>query len=78
MAFASQQEMLAVGRDTLARAQALRRELLQARTRDFKTVLVPGDDAMIGRYLDVELTGTTGSTFTGTVVQERRALPMAG
>jgi tRNA-2-methylthio-N6-dimethylallyladenosine synthase len=53
-------------------------ELVQARTRDFKTVLIPGDAAMIGQYLNVELTGTTGSTFTGQVVRERRPLPMAG
>ena len=53
-------------------------ELVQARTRDFKTVLVPGDAAMIGRYLNVELTGTTGSTFTGQIVRERQPLPMAG
>ena len=37
---------------------------------------------MIGRYLTVELTGTTGSTFTGAVVeaprQTRASLPMAG
>ncbi|HEY8175302.1 MAG TPA: TRAM domain-containing protein, partial [Gemmatimonadaceae bacterium] len=52
-------------------------ELLQARTRDFRTVLVPGDDSMIGRYLTVELTGTTGSTFTGAVVRDRAPLPMA-
>jgi tRNA-2-methylthio-N6-dimethylallyladenosine synthase len=51
---------------------------VQARTRDFKTVLIPGDAAMIGQYLNVELTGTTGSTFTGQVVRERRPLPMAG
>jgi tRNA-2-methylthio-N6-dimethylallyladenosine synthase len=53
-------------------------DLLQARTRDFKTVLVPGDVALLGRYLHVELTGTTGSTFTGQVVPERQPLPMAG
>ena len=52
-------------------------ELLQARTRDFRTVLVPGDASMIGRYLTVELTGTTGSTFTGAVVRDRAPLPMA-
>jgi tRNA-2-methylthio-N6-dimethylallyladenosine synthase len=51
--------------------------LLQARSRDFKTVIVPGDSSMIGSYLTVELTGTTGSTFTGAVVAERSALPMA-
>ena len=55
--------------------------LVQTRTRDFKTVLVPGDVSMLGQYLDVELTGTTGSTFTGAVVKptrERQPLPMAG
>ena len=40
--------------------------------------LVPGDASMLGRYLTVELTGTTGSTFTGSVVRERQPLPMAG
>jgi tRNA-2-methylthio-N6-dimethylallyladenosine synthase len=53
-------------------------ELVQARTRDFKTVLLPGDETLVGRYLTVELTGTTGSTFTGAVVRERLPLPMAG
>jgi tRNA-2-methylthio-N6-dimethylallyladenosine synthase len=53
-------------------------DLLQARTRDFKTVLVPGDESMLGRYLTVEITGTTGSTFTGAPVRERQPLPMAG
>ena len=56
-------------------------ELLQARTRDFRTVLVPADAASIGQYMTVELTGTTGSTFTGAVVEnraERRPLPLAG
>jgi tRNA-2-methylthio-N6-dimethylallyladenosine synthase len=53
-------------------------DLLQARTRDFKTVLVPGGASMLGQYLIVELTGTTGSTFTGQVVRERQPLPLAG
>jgi tRNA-2-methylthio-N6-dimethylallyladenosine synthase len=52
-------------------------ELVQTRTRDFKTVLVPGDPSMVGQYLNVELTGTTGSTFTGQIVRERQPLPMA-
>jgi tRNA-2-methylthio-N6-dimethylallyladenosine synthase len=47
-------------------------ELLQARTRDFRTVLVPGDASMLGQYFTVELTGTTGSTFTGQIAPERR------
>jgi tRNA-2-methylthio-N6-dimethylallyladenosine synthase len=53
-------------------------DLLQTRTRDFKTVLVPGGEEMVGRYLTVEITGTTGSTFTGVPVRERQLLPMAG
>lgn len=52
--------------------------LLQARSRDFKTVMVPADAASIGDYLNVELTGTTGATFTGTPVRKRAPLPMAG
>ena len=50
-------------------------DLLQARSRDFRTVMVPADAAAIGDYLTVELTGTTGSTFTGTPVRERAPLP---
>jgi tRNA-2-methylthio-N6-dimethylallyladenosine synthase len=52
-------------------------ELIQTRTRDFKTVLIPGDASMLGSYATVELTGTTGSTFTGQIVRERQPLPMA-
>jgi tRNA-2-methylthio-N6-dimethylallyladenosine synthase len=56
-------------------------ELLQARSRDFKTVMVPADAGAIGDYLTVTLTGTTGATFTGTPlsavagVVERKPLP---
>jgi tRNA-2-methylthio-N6-dimethylallyladenosine synthase len=62
-------------------------ELLQARTRDFKTVMVPADAGRIGDYLTVVLTGTTGATFTGTPVADslpfaaarvRQPLPIAG
>ncbi len=52
--------------------------LLQGRTRRHHTVLVPGDESLIGSYRTVELTGTTGSTFTGAVVSSRAALPLAG
>ncbi len=52
-------------------------DMLQARSRDFKTVIVPGALSMIGSYLTVELTGTTGSTFTGTPVSPRAPLPVA-
>ena len=64
-------------REVLIEKEARRGGLLQARTRDFKTVIVPGDPTMIGTYATVELTGTTGSTFTGTVVRERLPLPVA-
>jgi tRNA-2-methylthio-N6-dimethylallyladenosine synthase len=51
---------------------------LQTRSRDFRTIMVPADCAGIGDYLTVELTGTTGATFTGTPVRGRAPLPMAG
>jgi tRNA-2-methylthio-N6-dimethylallyladenosine synthase len=71
-------QLLGTKYEVLVEKGARRGELLQARTRDFKTVLLPGDDSMIGRYFNVELTGTTGSTFTGTIVRERQPLPLAG
>jgi tRNA-2-methylthio-N6-dimethylallyladenosine synthase len=64
--------------EVLVEKEARKGELFQARSRDFKTVLVPGTPESIGTYLTVELTGTTGATFTGTPVAERQALPMAG
>jgi tRNA-2-methylthio-N6-dimethylallyladenosine synthase len=64
-------------REVLIEKEARRGGLLQARTRDFKTVIVPGDTDMIGTYATVELTGTTGSTFTGAIVRERAPLPVA-
>ncbi|HEV8364482.1 MAG TPA: tRNA (N6-isopentenyl adenosine(37)-C2)-methylthiotransferase MiaB [Gemmatimonadaceae bacterium] len=70
--------LLGQRREVLVEKWAKRGELLQSRTRDHKTVLVPGDDKMIGRYLTVELTGTTGSTFIGAPMAERVLLPMAG
>ena len=69
--------LLGARREVLVEKAARRGGLLQARTRDFKTVLVPGDESLIGRYLTVELTGTTGSTFTGAAVRERQPLPVA-
>jgi tRNA-2-methylthio-N6-dimethylallyladenosine synthase len=69
--------LLGQRREVLVEKEARRGGLLQARTREFKTVLVPGDASMIGSYRTVELTGTTGSTFTGTIVTPRAALPMA-
>jgi tRNA-2-methylthio-N6-dimethylallyladenosine synthase len=64
--------------EVMVEKEARKGDLMQARSRDFKTVLVPGGPELIGRYLTVELTGTTGATFTGTPVQERQPLPMAG
>jgi tRNA-2-methylthio-N6-dimethylallyladenosine synthase len=64
--------------EVLVEKEARKGDLFQARSRDFKTVLVPGTPASIGTYFTVELTGTTGATFTGTPVAERQALPLAG
>jgi tRNA-2-methylthio-N6-dimethylallyladenosine synthase len=63
--------------EVLVEKVSRRGELLQGRTREHRTVLIPGDESMIGAYLTVELTGTTGSTFTGAIVRERAALPLA-
>jgi tRNA-2-methylthio-N6-dimethylallyladenosine synthase len=72
--------LLGTRHEVLVEKEARRGDLLQARTRDFKTVLVPADQAAVGDYLTVELTGTTGSTFTGAVIRDeptrRAALPM--
>ena len=70
-------KLLGERREVLVEKSARRGGLLQCRTRDFKTVMIPGDVSLIGRYLQVELTGTTGSTFLGQVVRQRTALPMA-
>ena len=74
-----ERNMLSLGerREVLIEKEARRGGLLQARTRDFKTVIIPGEKEMIGTYANVELTGTTGSTFTGAIVRERASLPMA-
>ncbi|HVX40113.1 MAG TPA: tRNA (N6-isopentenyl adenosine(37)-C2)-methylthiotransferase MiaB [Gemmatimonadaceae bacterium] len=72
-------QLLGTRTEVLVEREAKRGEaMLMTRTRDFKTVLVPGTEAMLGKYLNVELTGTTGSTFTGQIVRERQPLPMAG
>lgn len=69
--------MLGERREVLVEKEARRGGLLQTRTRDFRTVIVPGDASLIGEYLHVELTGTTGSTFTGAIVRKRTQLPVA-
>src|SRR2546423_4295513 len=71
-------KLLGARREVLVEKAARRGGLLQSRTRDFKTVMIPGDQSLIGNYLHVELTGTTGSTFIGQVVAQRLPLPMAG
>lgn len=70
--------LLGQRREVLVEGVARRGRLLQARSRDYKTVLLPGDEAEIGSYLDVVLTGTTGSTFIGSRAGRRQALPVAG
>jgi tRNA-2-methylthio-N6-dimethylallyladenosine synthase len=73
--------LLGTRHEVLVEKEARRGEMLQARTRDFKTVMLPPEGVAIGGYYTVELTGTTGSTFTGAVVQDaparRLPLPMA-
>jgi len=64
--------------EILIEKPAKRGDLLQGRTRDYRTILVPGDRSLIGSYMHVEITGTTGHTFTGAPVASRTALPMAG
>jgi len=63
--------------EVLVEREARRGGSMLARTRDFRSVLVPGDESLLGRYVTVQLTGTTGSTFTGTLAPERSALPLA-
>ncbi len=65
-------------REVLVEKEAKRGgQLRQARSRDFRSVMVPAESAEIGDYLTGELTGTTGSTYTGTPVAARAPLPVA-
>jgi tRNA-2-methylthio-N6-dimethylallyladenosine synthase len=70
-------KLLGERREVLVEKPARRGGLLQTRTRDFKVVMIPGDVSLIGKYLNVQLTGTTGSTFLGQIVGQRAALPLA-
>ena len=70
--------LLGTRHEILIEKPAKRGDLLQGRTRDFRTILVPGDASLIGTYMHVEITGTTGHTFTGAPIDTRAALPMAG
>jgi tRNA-2-methylthio-N6-dimethylallyladenosine synthase len=70
-------KLLGERREVLVEKTARRGGLLQARTRDSKVVMIPGDASLIGKYLTVQLTGTTGSTFLGQIAGQRAALPLA-
>ena len=70
--------LLGTRHEILVEKTARRGDLLQGRTRDFRTILIPGDESLIGSYMTVEITGTTGHTFTGATVAPRLALPLAG
>jgi tRNA-2-methylthio-N6-dimethylallyladenosine synthase len=70
-------KLLGQRREVLVEKPARRGGLLQSKTRDFKVVMIAGDESLIGKYLTVELTGTTGSTFLGQIVHQRAALPLA-
>jgi tRNA-2-methylthio-N6-dimethylallyladenosine synthase len=74
--------LLGTRHEVLVEKPAKRGGAVQARTRDFRTVLLPPEQASVGGYYLVRFTGTTGSTFTGVVVSaadERsgRSLPVA-
>jgi tRNA-2-methylthio-N6-dimethylallyladenosine synthase len=62
--------------EVLVEGPARRGELLQARTRTNKVVLLEGSLELVGTYLDARLTGTTGATVTGvpTASSARREL----
>src|SRR4051812_9089293 len=49
-------KLLGERREVLVEKPARRGGLLQTRTRDFRTVMIPGDLGLIGKYLTVELT----------------------
>ncbi|MSR07567.1 MAG: tRNA (N6-isopentenyl adenosine(37)-C2)-methylthiotransferase MiaB [Gemmatimonadetes bacterium] len=51
---------------------------LQARTRTNKIVLVEGNEDLVGNYMDVRLTGTTGSTFSGVPTRSGLELSVVG
>jgi len=69
--------LLGTRHEILIEKPARRGDLLQGRTRDYRTILVPGDVSLIGTYMHVEITGTTGHTFTGAPVAQRASLPVA-
>jgi len=56
--------------EVLVEGRAKRGGLLQTRTRTNKIALVDGPDEWMGTYRRVRFTGTTGSTFTGSSVEQ--------
>jgi tRNA-2-methylthio-N6-dimethylallyladenosine synthase len=44
---------------------------VMGRTETFKVVALPGDESLIGRYIRVRLTATTGATFRGVRLDDR-------
>ncbi len=58
--------------EVLVEGKARRGNLLQSRTRTNKVVLFEGPDELVGSYLTVRLTGTTGATFSALPVRERQ------
>lgn len=69
-----------VGRryEVLVEKVARRGDLLQARTRTNKVILIEGERDLVGCYLNVRITGTTGATFTGVPVEEVNPLTVLG
>jgi tRNA-2-methylthio-N6-dimethylallyladenosine synthase len=75
-------QLLGTRHEVLVERHARRGDGVMARTRDFRSVLLDDEGVDLGGYYRAELTGTTGSTFTGVVVGEpaaggARALPLA-
>ncbi len=56
----------------LVEGRSRRGDFLQARTRTNKVVMVDGSPSLVGSYMTVTITGTTGATFTGTRVENAR------
>lgn len=52
-------------REVLVEREAKSDGDMLGRTESFKVVAFPGDRSLVGRYVDVRLTGTTGATFRG-------------
>ncbi len=58
--------------EVLVEGKARKGNLLQSRTRSNKVVLFEGPHELVGSYLEVKLTGTTGATFIALPVRERQ------